>query len=113
MDTLFEVSFDPLAATGRPLAKCGHCRRYMKYVQASPQRLHCGTCNQAYALPQNGTIKPYMVRPCRRCAPVAAAPLPPLRPCRRCTPAAATPQSPLHPCRCTPAAAAPLLGHAR
>ncbi|CCI49690.1 unnamed protein product [Albugo candida] len=59
MDTLFEATFSPLAATGKPLSKCGKCSRYMKYVHLKPQRLHCPTCNETYSLPQNGSIKLY------------------------------------------------------
>lgn len=59
MDELFEVSFSPLAATGKPLSKCGKCRHYMKFVQAKPSRLHCASCDDTYTLPQNGNIKLY------------------------------------------------------
>lgn len=57
MDQLFEVSFSPLSASGKALSRCGKCRRYMKYVQTKPQRLHCPQCDETYNLPQNGTIK--------------------------------------------------------
>jgi DNA topoisomerase-3 len=30
MDGLFEASFSPLSASGKPLSKCGKCRRFMK-----------------------------------------------------------------------------------
>lgn len=33
MDELMEVSFSPIAATGKPLSRCGKCHRYMKYIQ--------------------------------------------------------------------------------
>lgn len=33
-----EVSFSPLAATGKPLSRCGKCHRFMKYIQVSS---HC------------------------------------------------------------------------
>jgi DNA topoisomerase-3 len=79
MDTLFQVRgstltiaclsspaimcvqavFDPLAATGKPLSRCGKCRRFMRYIPLKPQRLYCPTCNETYNLPQNGTIKLY------------------------------------------------------
>ncbi|CAG0894470.1 unnamed protein product [Cyprideis torosa] len=59
MDNLFEVSFSTLADSGRPLSKCGKCRRFMKLVQARPIRLHCVHCDETYSLPQNGTIKVY------------------------------------------------------
>lgn len=40
MDELMEVSFSPLAATGKPLSRCGKCHRFMKYIQVSS----CHTC---------------------------------------------------------------------
>ncbi|KAK7576755.1 hypothetical protein V9T40_013041 [Parthenolecanium corni] len=57
MDSLFEVSFTPLADSGKALSRCGKCRRYMKYIQARPNRLHCSHCNETYNLPQNGNIR--------------------------------------------------------
>lgn len=59
MDALFEASFSPLSSSGRPISKCGKCRRYMKYIGARPQRLYCPTCEDVYALPQGGSIKQY------------------------------------------------------
>lgn len=64
MDSLFEASFSPLAATGKPLSKCGKCRRYLKFIPLKPQRLYCPTCEETYALPQNGTIKLYKELKC-------------------------------------------------
>lgn len=57
MDQLFEVTFSPLSASGKAHSRCGKCRRYMKYIQAKPARLHCPQCDETYNLPQNGTIK--------------------------------------------------------
>ncbi|CAG9836094.1 unnamed protein product [Diabrotica balteata] len=57
MDQLFEVTFSPLSASGKAHSRCGKCRRYMKYIQAKPARLHCPQCDETYSLPQNGTIK--------------------------------------------------------
>lgn len=57
MDALFEAQFSPLADSGRALSKCGKCLRYMKYISSQPSRLYCGTCEEVYYLPQNGTIK--------------------------------------------------------
>ncbi|XP_023029815.2 DNA topoisomerase 3-beta [Leptinotarsa decemlineata] len=57
MDQLFEVSFSPLSATGRAHSRCGKCRRYMKYIQAKPARLHCPHCDETFNVPQNGIIK--------------------------------------------------------
>ena len=51
MDQLFEVTFSPLASSGKPLSRCGKCKRFMKYVDAKPHRLHCATCNDTYSLP--------------------------------------------------------------
>ncbi|CAH0561430.1 unnamed protein product [Brassicogethes aeneus] len=57
MDQLFEVSFSPLSASGKAHSRCGKCRRYMKLIQAKPQRLHCPQCDETFSLPQNGTVK--------------------------------------------------------
>uniref|UniRef100_A0A673WDS6 DNA topoisomerase n=1 Tax=Salmo trutta TaxID=8032 RepID=A0A673WDS6_SALTR len=59
MDELMEVTFSPIAATGKPLSRCGKCHRFMKYIQAKPSRLHCAGCDETYSLPQNGAIKLY------------------------------------------------------
>ncbi|KAG8034089.1 hypothetical protein G9C98_008570 [Cotesia typhae] len=64
MDQLFEVSFSPLSATGKALSRCGKCRRYMKYIQTKPTRLHCAHCNETYNLPQNGNIRIYKELKC-------------------------------------------------
>ena len=64
MNSLFEASFSPLAATGKFISKCGKCLRYMRYISLRPQRLYCQTCEATYPLPQNGTIKPYMELKC-------------------------------------------------
>ncbi|XP_076846010.1 DNA topoisomerase 3-beta-1 isoform X3 [Brachyhypopomus gauderio] len=59
MDELMEVSFSPIAASGKPHSRCGKCHRFMKYIQAKPSRLHCSHCDETYSLPQNGAIKLY------------------------------------------------------
>ncbi|PIK48568.1 hypothetical protein BSL78_14556 [Apostichopus japonicus] len=64
MDELFEVSFSPLAESGKPLTRCGKCRRYMKYIAAKPSRLHCAHCEETFSLPQNGVIKLYKELKC-------------------------------------------------
>lgn len=43
MDELMEVSFSPIAATGKPLSRCGKCHRFMKYIQVS-RELHVLMC---------------------------------------------------------------------
>jgi DNA topoisomerase-3 len=53
VDLLFETSFTSLAASGRPFARCGKCRRYMRLIEARPQRLHCNECHDTYALPSH------------------------------------------------------------
>ncbi|KAH8362529.1 hypothetical protein KR084_012608 [Drosophila pseudotakahashii] len=58
MDALFEVSFSPLAESGKAHSRCGKCRRYMKYIQTKPARLHCSHCDETYALPI-GNVKVY------------------------------------------------------
>lgn len=40
MDELMEVSFSPIAATGKPLSRCGKCHRFMKYIQVCKDS-HC------------------------------------------------------------------------
>lgn len=87
MDQLFEVSFSPLSASGKAhsrykittffiifsignllyyikLYRCGKCRRYMKYIQTKPSRMHCAHCNETYNLPQNGNIRIYKELKC-------------------------------------------------
>ncbi|MCL4135961.1 UNVERIFIED_CONTAM: hypothetical protein GTU68_032198 [Idotea baltica] len=64
MDELFEVSFSPLSAAGRPLSRCGKCRRYLKLVETKPVRLHCIACDDTYSVPQNGTIREFMENKC-------------------------------------------------
>lgn len=59
MDALFEASFSPLSSSGKPMSKCGKCRRYMKYIAARPSRLYCAACEDVYALPQGGAVKQY------------------------------------------------------
>lgn len=44
--------------------RCGKCRRYMKYIQAKPARLHCSQCDETYSLPQNGNIRLYKELKC-------------------------------------------------
>jgi DNA topoisomerase-3 len=71
MDRLFEVSFSPIGETGKPFSKCGKCKRYMHLismrwllVDGRSSRLYCKTCNEAYALPGNGSIKLYKELKC-------------------------------------------------
>lgn len=42
MDELMEVSFSPLAATGKPLSRCGKCHRFMKYIQVGAGNTNSG-----------------------------------------------------------------------
>jgi DNA topoisomerase-3 len=64
MDELFEVSFSPLASSGRPLSRCGKCRRYMKLIIAKPCRLHCASCDETLTVPQNCNIRLYKELKC-------------------------------------------------
>lgn len=57
MDELFEVCFTSLAETGKPMSRCGRCKRYMKMIVSKPQRLYCVNCKETYSVPQRGTIK--------------------------------------------------------
>lgn len=59
MDSLMEASFSPISQTGAYLVKCGICNRYMRYLNARPQRLYCQTCAVTLNLPQGGTCKQY------------------------------------------------------
>ncbi len=64
MDTLFEDSFSSLTTLGKPISRCGKCRRFMKLVSTKPQRLYCENCKDTYSLPQNGQIKLYRELKC-------------------------------------------------
>ncbi|KAK6122903.1 hypothetical protein DH2020_043369 [Rehmannia glutinosa] len=64
MDALFEAEFSPLSDSGRVLSKCGKCLRYMKHISYQPSRLYCGTCEEIYYTPANGTIKLYKELTC-------------------------------------------------
>lgn len=59
MDSLFEASFISISELGKAYSRCGKCRRYMKYIQTKPARLHCSQCDETYSLPNNGTIRGY------------------------------------------------------
>ena len=45
MDALFESEFSLLVDSGKPLSRCGICKRFMKYVKTPPPRLYCAQCN--------------------------------------------------------------------
>ncbi|KAF0307218.1 DNA topoisomerase 3-beta-1 [Amphibalanus amphitrite] len=64
MDQLFEDSFSPLASSGKPLSRCGRCRRYMRLVESRPQRLHCQQCGHTLALPADGLVRVYNESKC-------------------------------------------------
>lgn len=64
MDGLFEVSFSSLADSGKVLSRCGKCRRYMKYIQTKPARLHCRNCDDTYSLPIGGNVHVYRELKC-------------------------------------------------
>lgn len=49
MDALFESEFSLLTESGKPLSRCGICKRFMKYVKNPPPRLYCAECNVTYA----------------------------------------------------------------
>jgi len=38
--------------SGKPLSKCGKCKRYMKYIAQRPSRLYCPSCEEVYGVPQ-------------------------------------------------------------
>ncbi|CAI5998652.1 unnamed protein product [Closterium sp. NIES-64] len=64
MDSLFEAHFSPLAASGKPMGRCGKCGRFMRFVSLKPTRLFCPTCEDIFNLPQNGAIKLYKELTC-------------------------------------------------
>lgn len=51
----------PLHA-GKPLSKCGKCKRYMKYISQRPSRLYCPSCEEVYPVPQVGCMSPSPLR---------------------------------------------------
>ncbi|XP_003738127.1 DNA topoisomerase 3-beta-1 [Galendromus occidentalis] len=57
MDGLFECTFSSLSDSGKPMSRCGKCRRYMKIVNSKPTRLHCPNCDETLSLPQNGGVR--------------------------------------------------------
>ncbi|XP_067144334.1 DNA topoisomerase 3-beta-1 isoform X1 [Centruroides vittatus] len=64
MDELFEVTFSPLSDSGKPLSRCGKCRRYMKLIATKPNRLHCPQCDETHSIPQNGSVRVYRELKC-------------------------------------------------
>ena len=64
MDELFQVSFSSLADSGKPLSKCGHCKRFMKLISAKPVRLYCPTCNNTLNLPYTGSFRTFKEMTC-------------------------------------------------
>ncbi|XP_055539018.1 DNA topoisomerase 3-beta isoform X2 [Wyeomyia smithii] len=64
MDILFEATFSSLCSAGKSLSRCGKCRRYMKYIQSKPARLHCSQCDETYTMPTKGTIRVYKELKC-------------------------------------------------
>ena len=64
MDTLFEASFSPLTAGGKPWSKCGLSNRYLQLIVARPQRLYNKNTEQVYSLPQGGSFKLWSERVC-------------------------------------------------
>ncbi|PAV87722.1 hypothetical protein WR25_03759 [Diploscapter pachys] len=66
VDTLFEASFTTLSEAGKPFSRCGKCHRFMKLVEAKPQRLFCPACQETYNLPssKDGILRTYGDRKC-------------------------------------------------
>lgn len=64
MDILFEATFSSLCSSGKSLSRCGKCRRYMKYIQTKPARLHCSQCDETYTLPSKGVVRVYRELKC-------------------------------------------------
>lgn len=49
---------------GIHVPRCGKCRRYIKLVETKPVRLHCVTCDETFAVPQNGVIREFQENRC-------------------------------------------------
>lgn len=64
MDILFEATFSSLCSSGKAMSRCGKCRRYMKYIQTKPARLHCSQCDETYTMPQKGIVRVYRELKC-------------------------------------------------
>jgi DNA topoisomerase-3 len=64
MDALFESSFTSLAQTGKPMSRCGKCRKFMNLIDKKPVRLFCRFCDEAYPLPSGGTVRLYKELTC-------------------------------------------------
>ena len=64
MDELFQVSFSSLADSGKPLCKCGQCRRFMKLITSKPVRLYCPTCNETLSVPGSGSLRTHKEMTC-------------------------------------------------
>jgi DNA topoisomerase-3 len=58
-DSLMGASFSSLKDSGKFLTRCGNCQRYLRHLEAKPQRLYCQTCEVTFNLPQGGQIKQY------------------------------------------------------
>lgn len=50
MDELMEVSFSPIAETGKPLSRCGKCHRFMKYIQVGKKYTLLLNFDKAYVI---------------------------------------------------------------
>ena len=59
LDALFESSFTSLAMTGKPISRCGKCRKFMNLIDKKPVRLYCRFCDDVYQLPSGGTVRLY------------------------------------------------------
>lgn len=64
LSSLFFLSFVRVMYIYNICCRCGKCRRYMKYIQTKPSRMHCAHCNETYNLPQNGNIRIYKELKC-------------------------------------------------
>lgn len=64
LDALFESSFTSLAMTGKPISRCGKCKKFMNLIDKKPVRLYCRHCDDAYQLPSGGTVRLYKELTC-------------------------------------------------
>ncbi|KAL0227400.1 hypothetical protein P9112_014724 [Eukaryota sp. TZLM1-RC] len=51
MVDLFSSKFDTVAASAKPVSRCGNCSRYLKLITTNPPRLYCAYCEENFSIP--------------------------------------------------------------
>lgn len=69
MDELMEVSFSPIAETGKPLSRCGKCHRFMKYIQVRQPCWSPADMNKLHSQSQKESRKRFASLACTRTSP--------------------------------------------